>query len=309
MTAPAPAVAFAHVGKTFGTVAALQDVTLDIAAGSFVALVGGSGSGKTTLLKTINRLVRIDGGTVSVDGRDVADADPVLLRRGIGHVFQGVGLFPHLSVAANIATVPRLLGWDRARTEARVAELLDLIDLSPEVAPRLPAALSGGQRQRVGFARALAAGPKLMLLDEPFGALDPLTRDALATRYRELHARLDLTSIMVTHDVQEALLLADRIVVLRQGAVVADASPAELVAGHPDAQVAAMIAVPRAQAERIAAMASPLPPPTPVSAANGEGGGPGRGVVGRDVQSLFRDTPPRPSPLSASRGGEGDAND
>ena len=250
------AVRFAGVTKRYGAVTALAGVTLDIAGGSFVALVGGSGSGKTTLLKTINQLIAPDTGTVFVDGRNVADADPVQLRRGIGYAFQGVGLFPHLSIATNIATVPRLLGWEPARIAARVAELLDLVDLPLTIAERLPAALSGGQRQRVGFARALAAGPQLLLLDEPFGALDPLTRDALATRTRALHAALGLTSIMVTHDVQEALLIADRIVVLRDGQVVADATPAELVAGHPDAQVAAMIAVPRAQAERIAAMAS-----------------------------------------------------
>ncbi len=250
------AVRFEGVAKRYGPVSALAGVTLDIVAGSFVALVGGSGSGKTTLLKTINRLIAPDAGAVFVDGRNVADADPVQLRRGIGYAFQGVGLFPHLTIAANIATVPRLLGWDAARIAARVAELLDLVDLPRSVAERLPAALSGGQRQRAGFARALAAGAKLLLLDEPFGALDPLTRDALATRTRALHDSLGLTSMMVTHDVQEALLLADRIVVLRDGQVVADATPAELVAGHPDAQVAAMIAVPRAQAERIAAMAS-----------------------------------------------------
>ena len=248
------AVAFADVSKRYGPLAALDGVTLEIAEGSFVALVGASGSGKTTLLKTINRLIVPDSGTVTVDGVDVAGIDPVQFRRGIGYAFQGIGLFPHLDVATNIATVPRLLGWDAPRIAARVAELLTLVDLPPEVATRLPAALSGGQRQRVGVARALAAGPKLMLLDEPFGALDPLTRDGLATRYRELHDRLGLTSIIVTHDMQEALLLADRVVVLRSGRVVADATPAELMAGNADPEVAAMIAVPQRQAERLAAL-------------------------------------------------------
>ena len=246
------AVAFAGVTKRYGALAALDDVTLDIADGSFVALAGASGSGKTTLLKTINRLIVPDAGTATVDGDDGSDI--VRLRRGIGYAFQGVGLFPHLDVAANIATVPRLLGWDPARITARVAELLDLVDLPQAVASRLPAALSGGQRQRVGLARALAAGPKLMLLDEPFGALDPLTRDGLATRYRELHDRLGLTSVMVTHDMQEALLMADRVVVMRAGRIVADATPAELMRGHADADVAAMIAVPQVQAERLAAL-------------------------------------------------------
>ncbi|TRW16872.1 ATP-binding cassette domain-containing protein [Glacieibacterium frigidum] len=249
------AVGFAGVGKAFGGNAALAGIDLDIAAGSFVALIGTSGSGKTTLLKTINRLVVPDSGTVSVDGVDVASVDAVALRRGIGTVFQNVGLFPHMDVAANIASVPRLLGWSRAKAAARVIELLDLVDLPADVAARLPAELSGGQRQRVGVARALAAGPRLMLLDEPFGALDPTTRDALATRYRDLHGRLGLTSIMVTHDVQEALLLADRIVVLRAGRIVADATPAALMAGAGDAGVAAMIAVPRDQAARLAEMA------------------------------------------------------
>lgn len=249
------AVGFAGVGKAFGSHAALAGIDLDIAAGSFVALIGTSGSGKTTLLKTINRLVVPDAGAVSVDGVDVTTLDAVTLRRGIGTVFQNVGLFPHMDVAANIASVPRLLGWTRARAAARVIELLDLVDLPADVATRLPAALSGGQRQRVGFARALAASPRLMLLDEPFGALDPTTRDALATRYRDLHAALGLTSIMVTHDVQEALLLADRIVVLRDGRIVADATPSELMAGAGDAGVAAMIAVPRDQAARLSELA------------------------------------------------------
>ena len=248
-------VGFAGVAKAFGGHAALTGIDLDIGAGSFVALIGTSGSGKTTLLKTINRLVVPDAGTVSVDGVDVTATDAVTLRRGIGTVFQNVGLFPHLDVAANIASVPRLLGWDRARQAARVVELLDLVDLPGAVATRMPAELSGGQRQRVGVARALAAAPRLMLLDEPFGALDPTTRDALATRYRQLHDRLGLTSIMVTHDVQEALLLADRIVVLRAGRVVADATPAALLAGAGDIGVAAMIAVPRDQARRLAEMA------------------------------------------------------
>lgn len=249
------AVAFDGVAKRYAGVTALDGVTLEIAAGSFVALVGASGSGKTTLLKTINRLIAPDAGRVLVDGRDVADADPVGLRRGIGYVFQGIGLFPHLDVAANIATVPRLLGWDGARIGARTSDLLELVDLPADVAGRLPAALSGGQRQRIGLARALAAAPQLMLLDEPFGALDPLTRDGLATRYRELHDRLGLTSIMVTHDMQEALLLADRVVVMRAGRIVADAAPAALLAGHEDPDVAAMIAVPRVQAERLQALA------------------------------------------------------
>ncbi len=176
------------------------------------------------------------------------------LRRGIGYVFQGVGLFPHLTVAANIAMVPRLLGWPAAEQAARVAELLAMVDLAPEFGERLPASLSGGQRQRVGVARALAARPGVVLLDEPFGALDPLTRDGLADRYRALHDDLGLTSVMVTHDMTEALLLGDRILVVAGGRIVADGAPAELMRGHADPTVAALLATPQRQAERLAAL-------------------------------------------------------
>lgn len=249
-----PLIAFADVTKRFGATLAVDRVTIEIAPRAFVALVGASGSGKTTLLKLVNRLVDPDEGKVTVEGRDVRDVSPSDLRRGVGYVFQGVGLFPHLSVAANIAVVPRLLGWSTVDMAARVAELLTLVDLDPALGDRAPAALSGGQRQRVGVARALAARPKIVLMDEPFGALDPLTRDGLATRYRRLHDDLGLTTIIVTHDMQEALLLADRVIIVAAGRIVADATPTELLGGHADAQVAAMIASPRRQAERLAAM-------------------------------------------------------
>ena len=168
-------------------------------------------------------------------------------------MFQEVGLFPHLSVAENIAVTPKLLGWERARIDARIANLLGLVDLPLDVAGRAPAALSGGQRQRVGVARALAAEPKLMLMDEPFGALDPLTRDALGNDYRSLHDRLGLTTVMVTHDMAEAVLLADRIVVLRDGAIVADGTAAALMAQTRDAGVRDLLEAPRRQAERLRA--------------------------------------------------------
>ena len=248
-----PAIELSGVAKRYGAHVALAGVSLVVEAGQFTALVGGSGSGKTTLLKTINRLVAPEAGTVRVLGQDVSAAAPHMLRRRIGYVFQEVGLFPHLTVAENIAVTPRLLGWDRKRIEARVANLLGLVDLPLEVGARAPAALSGGQRQRVGVARALAAEPKLMLMDEPFGALDPLTRDALGTDYRALHERLGLTTVMVTHDMAEAVLLADRIVVLRDGAIVADGTPADLLAKTDDAGVRALLEAPKRQAERLRA--------------------------------------------------------
>jgi osmoprotectant transport system ATP-binding protein len=247
------AIELSDVAKRYGAVAALNGVSLSIAAGEFTALVGGSGSGKTTLLKTINRLVVPDSGTVRVLGEDAAAAEPHRLRRKIGYVFQEVGLFPHLTVAENIAVTPKLLGWDARRISGRVANLLGLVDLPLEIAARAPAALSGGQRQRVGVARALAAEPKLMLMDEPFGALDPLTRGALGTDYRALHERLGLTTVMVTHDMAEAVLLADRVVVLRGGCVVADGRPAELLAQTQDEGVRALLEAPKRQAERLAA--------------------------------------------------------
>jgi osmoprotectant transport system ATP-binding protein len=235
--------------KRHGSLVALDGVGLAVGAGEFVALVGPSGSGKTTLLKSINRLVEPDSGTVRIDGRDVREVPLAALRHGIGYVIQSIGLFPHLDVAENIDIVPKLMGSD----ERRAGELLALVALPPEMARRYPRELSGGQQQRVGVARALAARPRLMLMDEPFGALDPVTRDTLGRAYRDLHERLGLTTIMVTHDIAEALLLADRIVVLIEGRIRADAAPAALLAGT-DPEVRAMVDVPRRQAERLAAL-------------------------------------------------------
>ncbi|MBI1199800.1 MAG: ATP-binding cassette domain-containing protein [Phenylobacterium sp.] len=246
-----PAIQLSGVSKRYGAHAALDGVDLAVPRGAFVALVGGSGSGKTTLLKTINGLIAPDAGRVTVDGEDVAAVPPHQLRRRIGYVFQEVGLFPHLSVAENIGVTPRLLGWDRARIAARVAELLELVALPSEMAARAPAALSGGQRQRVGVARALAAEPRIVLMDEPFGALDPVIRDALGADVRALHERLGLTTVMVTHDMAEAVLLADRIVVLDGGRILADGAPAELMAHAGDPQVRALLEAPKRQAERL----------------------------------------------------------
>jgi osmoprotectant transport system ATP-binding protein len=247
-----PNVTLNGVTKSYGGVFALDQATLDISAGQFVALVGGSGSGKSTLIRTINRLVDPDAGSVLIDGVDVCDSEPPALRRRIGHVIQGVGLFPHMTVAANIAIGLRIAGT--RDTATRVAELLDLVDLPRDFATRAPTTLSGGQQQRVGVARALATAPGLMLLDEPFGALDPVTRDALARNYRALHDQLGLTSIMVTHDMAEALLTADRVVVLKGGRIAADATPAELLRGRGGEAAQALVAVPKGQAERMAAM-------------------------------------------------------
>jgi osmoprotectant transport system ATP-binding protein len=237
-----------------GSSFAVRDVTLAVAAGSFVAVVGTSGSGKTTTLKFITRLVEPDSGEVRIDGVPVNGIDAPTLRRRIGYVFQGIGLFPHMRVGENIGITPQLLGWKPGQIAARVDELLDLVGLPRGYAARFPDALSGGEAQRVSVARALAARPRIVLMDEPFGALDPVTRDAVGSAYRSLHEHLHLTTLMVTHDVQEAVLLADRIVVMSGGRIRAQGTPAELVTDTADPDVAALMAMPRRQAERIAAI-------------------------------------------------------
>ncbi len=252
----APLISYAHVSKSFANggaarVVAVDDVSLDVAAGEFLAIVGGSGSGKTTLLRLANRLTDADSGTIMIEGEDVRNIDPVGLRRRIGYVFQSGGLFPHMSVADNIAITPRLLGWPAERIASRIAELLALVQLDGGGhRARMPHELSGGQRQRVGVARALAAEPRIMLMDEPFGALDPLTRDTLGEDYRSLHRQLGLTTVMITHDMTEALLLADRIAVMRGGKLVALGRPAELAESR-DGYVLELLRTPRRQAERI----------------------------------------------------------
>src|SRR6201746_603302 len=256
MTAGPPLIAFAHVGKSFdgGGVRAVDDVSLDVAEGEFLAIVGGSGSGKTTLLRLANRLIEADQGTIRGEGQDGRAVDPIRLRRRIGYVFQSGGLFPHMSVADNIAITPKLLGTPTAEITARVDELLDLVRLDrAQHRDRLPHELSGGQRQRVGVARALAAKPRIVLMDEPFGALDPLTRDALGDDYRTLHRKLGLTTVMITHDMTEAILLADRVAVMRGGRLLAEGTPAEL-SHSGDAYVDELLGTPRRQAERLGAL-------------------------------------------------------
>jgi osmoprotectant transport system ATP-binding protein len=254
--AAGPLIELDQVSKSFdgGRSFALREVSLTVEAGAFIALVGASGSGKTTAMKLINRLLEPDAGEVRLEGTPVQSLDAPLLRRRIGYVFQGVGLFPHMTIAENIAITPRLLGWPRPEIDARVAELLDLVELPRDYAGRLPHALSGGQRQRAGVARAIAARPRVVLMDEPFGALDPITRDALATAYRAIHDRLGVTTIMVTHDVQEAVLLADRIAVMGGGRILAEDAPGPLLAVRAPPEVAALMAMPRRQAERISAL-------------------------------------------------------
>ncbi|HWL05891.1 MAG TPA: ABC transporter ATP-binding protein [Xanthobacteraceae bacterium] len=233
---------------------ALDSISLAIPPRQFVAIVGPSGSGKSTLLRMINKLDSPDAGSVQVENEDVAQADAVPLRRRIGYVFQGVGLFPHMTVAENIGITPRLLGWPMDRINERVDELLDLVRLAPEIfRQRMPHQLSGGQRQRIGVARAVAAKPRIMLMDEPFGALDPITRDSLTQDYRSLHDSLALTTIMVTHDMTEALLLADRIVVMRGGHIVAEGPPDKLM-DNGDPFVSEMLETPLRQAERLQAL-------------------------------------------------------
>jgi osmoprotectant transport system ATP-binding protein len=260
MTAAPPLIAFAHVGKSFDggrgakPVLAVNDVSLEVAEGEFLAVVGSSGSGKTTLLRLANRLIDPDSGSITIEGQDVRAVDPVSLRRRIGYVFQSGGLFPHMSVADNIGITPKLLGTPATEISARVDELLDLVRLDrAQHRDRLPHELSGGQRQRVGVARALAAKPRIVLMDEPFGALDPLTRDALGDDYRSLHRKLGLTTVMITHDMTEAILLADRVAVMRAGRLLAEGTPSEL-SHSDDPYVDELLHMPRRQAERLSVL-------------------------------------------------------
>jgi osmoprotectant transport system ATP-binding protein len=213
--------------------AALHELSLTIPAGTFCVLVGPSGGGKTTALKLVNRLISFDEGDIRIDGRSIRELEPVDLRRGIGYVIQNVGLFPHMTVGDNIATVPRLLGWPKTRIQERTAELLGLVGLEQGDARRYPSQLSGGQRQRVGLARALAADPPVLLMDEPFGALDPITRARLQDELRRLHRAVAKTVIFVTHDIDEAITMGDRIAILREGGLLAQYDSPDAILAHP----------------------------------------------------------------------------
>jgi osmoprotectant transport system ATP-binding protein len=256
MTAAPPAtIAFRDVSKSYGAGAVLGRVSLEVREREFLAIVGPSGSGKTTLLRLVNRLIEPSAGRVLVEGEDVQAVDPVGLRRRIGYVFQGVGLFPHMTVAENIAITPRLMKMNSQLITVLIDELIQLVRLDPtEHRERYPLQLSGGEAQRVGVARALAAKPKIMLMDEPFGALDPLARTALGRDYRRLHNDLGLTTVMVTHDILEALLLADRIAVMGGGRVIAQGAPRALLGTEQDEYVRELMATPREQAERLRAL-------------------------------------------------------
>jgi osmoprotectant transport system ATP-binding protein len=235
MPASAATVEFDHASKVYPGAddPAISDLTLEVPAGKLTIFIGPSGSGKTTAMRLVNRMIELTSGDVRVDGVSVRDQSPAQLRRGIGYAIQQIGLFPHLTVADNIATVPKLLGWDHGRVRTRVAELLELVGLEPAMGKRYPAQLSGGQRQRVGVARALAADPPLLLMDEPFGAIDPITRSRLQEEFRRLQTDLGKTVIFVTHDIDEALKLGDQIAVLKPGGELAQYSSAEELVRAP----------------------------------------------------------------------------
>ena len=248
------------LSKRYGDLLAVDDLSLHVEAGELLVLLGGSGSGKTTTLKMVNRLIEPTSGRVTIDGQDVSTIASHQLRRRIGYVFQRVGLFPHMSVGENIAISLTLIGWDLPRIQHRVDELLDLVELSPGVsADRRPSELSGGQQQRVGVARALAAAPLVMLLDEAFGALDPLTRDRLQQSFLRIRKQLKLTAIFVTHDMAEALLVGDRIGIMRDGKLIQIGTPRDLLRSPADEYVRQLIETPMRQAQVVDALLEGAP--------------------------------------------------
>ncbi len=241
-----------HLTKQYGEQVAVRDLSLTVDEGELLVLLGGSGSGKTTTLKMINRLIEPSAGSVLVDGRDVAELAPHDLRRRIGYAFQQVGLFPHMTVGENVGVTPALLGWTEEEIRRRVDELLALVELDPdETRDRRPDQLSGGQQQRVGVARALAASPRLMLLDEPFGALDPLTRHRLQESFVRIRRELGLTAVFATHDMVEALVLGDRIAVLQAGRLVQIGTPRTLMRDPADDYVRQLLDTPRREARLV----------------------------------------------------------
>lgn len=231
-----PLIRLENVSKSYGagTEPAVRGLTLEVERGEVLVLVGPSGCGKSTTLRLINRLIEPSSGRIFLGGEDVTEADPSELRRKIGYVIQQVGLFPHRTIAENIATVPKLLGWDKARIEARIDELLELVSMDPGIyRDRYPKELSGGQAQRVGVARALAADPDVLLMDEPFGAIDPITRDRLQNEFLRLQQELKKTIVFVTHDIDEAIKMGNRIAILREGSEIAQLDTPEAILAHP----------------------------------------------------------------------------
>jgi osmoprotectant transport system ATP-binding protein len=244
---------FEHVRKAFGEHVVIEDLSLRVEDGEFFVLVGPSGSGKSTLLRTVNRLTHIDGGRVLVDGKDVSTQPIETLRRGIGYAIQSVGLFPHRTVAENIGTVPRLLGWPEQEIDARVAELIALLKLDePGMAGRYPDTLSGGQAQRVGVARALAARPKIVLMDEPFGALDPLTRESLQASVKSIQRDTGTAMLFVTHDMDEAFRLGDRVGLMLDGRLAQVGTPLELIREPANERVSEFVGGTRAYLRELA---------------------------------------------------------
>ncbi|MDO4795474.1 MAG: ATP-binding cassette domain-containing protein [Brachymonas sp.] len=239
--AAAPMIQLDHVSKQFNGKTVLHDINLHIAAGSFTTVIGQSGSGKTTLLRLLNGLIQPDSGRVIVRGQDLAQTDLVQLRRSIGYVIQESGLFPHMNIRANIAYVLTLLQWPPDRIQQRVEELLGIVHLAPDLLGRYPHQLSGGQRQRVGIARALAARPDLILMDEPFGAVDEITRRALQEEIKHIQQHTGSTIVFITHDIDEALALGSQLVILHQGHIVANDSPAQLLQTPPNATAAELL--------------------------------------------------------------------
>ncbi|MGT2907046.1 ABC transporter ATP-binding protein [Streptococcus dentiloxodontae] len=242
-------ISFNHVSKYYNEKAVVDDISLSIEKGEFITILGTSGSGKTTTLKMINRLIEPTSGTISFDGKKLAELDAVSLRRQIGYVVQQIGLFPHMTVADNIATVPKLLKWDKTRIEKRTAELLKLVQLpADEYAGRYPSELSGGQQQRVGVARALAADPDVMLFDEPFGAIDAITRADLQEQILAIHQELDdKTFVFITHDITEAFKLGTRVLIMDEGQICQFDSPENIIEAPATDFVKKLIETARAQ--------------------------------------------------------------
>lgn len=249
-----------HIKKSFddGLSFAVQDTSFSVAKGELLGLIGESGSGKTTTLKMINRLEEPSSGFISVNGENVLQQDPQVLRRNIGYVFQGIGLFPHHTVAQNVAAVPQLLNWEKQLITNRCEETLNMVGLPfEEFGHRMPEELSGGQQQRVGVARALAAKPEVILMDEPFGALDPINRAVLQEEFKRIQVELDLTVIMVTHDMTEALLMADRIAVMKEGVVLQIDSPSVLLGNPKHEYVKELVETPKRRADRLEQLMRP----------------------------------------------------